>query len=126
MSEIDNISITYSESVENIDINYLSTIDNITLSIGSAISTGGGDVSSVNGLIGEVKLTASATLETLFSFGSLYFYTFIHNLNYEYPIINVFDTTNSLVYSDVSVIDENYVSITSNIDITGYKVVAQR
>lgn len=127
MSEIDNISITYPNVIDNIDIDYISSIDNITLTLGTAFSSGGGgDVSSVNGLIGEVRLTAIDTLETLFSYGGLYFYTFIHNLNYQNPIINIFDLTNSLVYADISVIDENYVSITSNIDLTGYKVVAQR
>lgn len=126
MSEIDNISITYSDTVDNVDINYISSVDNITLTLGTAFSTGGGDVSSVNGLIGEVNLTASVSLETLFSFGGLYIYTFNHNLNYLHPIINVFDNTNSLVYADIFSIDENYASITSNIDITGYKAVAQR
>lgn len=115
MSEIDNISITY-----------LNDINNIILDIGSNFSTGGGNVSSVNGLIGEVNLTASVSLETLFSFGGLYIYTFNHNLNYLHPIVNVFNTNNSLVYADIFSIDENYVSITSNIDITGYKAVAQR
>jgi hypothetical protein len=125
MSEVDNISITYSDNIDNVEINYLSTVDNITLNIGDGLVSSGG-VTAVNSLTGDVVLTASATLSTLFDFGGVYFYTFQHNLNFKYPIISIYDLNDNYVISDYFFIDENYASITSSIDITGYKAVAQR
>lgn len=126
MSEIDNISITYSDTIDNIDINYLSTVDNITLSLGSAISTGGGDVSSVNGLIGAVTLTASAQLSVTSSSVGFYNHIFNHNLDYKNVVVSVFDPDGRLVIADIFNQDPNYVNIRASINLTGYKAVAQR
>lgn len=125
MSDIDNIVITYSDSVDNVDINYLSTVDNITLGLGSAIAVGS-DVSSVNGLTGEINLTASAELTLTSSSAGYYNHTFTHNLSYQNVIVSVFNTDNQLVIADIFNEDPDYVNIRAAIDLTGYKAVAQR
>lgn len=126
MSEIDNISITYSDTVDNVDINYISSVDNITLTLGTAFSTGGGDVSSVNGLIGAITLTASAELTLTTASLGFYNHIFNHNLNYQNVLVSVFDQNNGLVITDIFNEDPNYVNIRAAIDLTGYKAVAQR
>jgi hypothetical protein len=126
MPEIDNISITYSDTVDNIDINYLSTVDNITLSLGSAVASSGGAVDSVNSLTGEVVLTASATLSLTTSSSGYYEHTFTHNLNYQYVDVSLYDAGDRQVIADIFYLDPNYVNIRAAIDLTGYKAVAQR
>ena len=125
MTEIDNISITYSDTIDNVEINYLSTVDNITLSIGNAVISGGG-VTAVNSLTGDVVLTASTDLVLTTASNGYYNHIFAHNLNYQYVDVTVYDTNNFQVISDIIYEDLNYVNIRAAIDLTGYKAVAQR
>jgi hypothetical protein len=125
MPDIDNISITYSDAVDNINIDYQSTVDTIQLNMSSAIVTGAA-VTSVNSLTDSVILTASGTLTLTTSSNNYYNHFFYHNLNYQNVIVNVFNQQNNLVIADVVNESSNYVNIKSLIDLTGYKVVAQR
>jgi hypothetical protein len=121
MSGIDNILVS---SVDNITIDIDGDIDNITLNLGESIYSGAPNVRTVNGRTGDIRLTASAVLQTEFESNGVYYYVFEHQLNSLHPIVNVY-SNNTLVYADIFVVDENYISVTSNIDITGYEVVVQ-
>jgi hypothetical protein len=125
MADIDNISITYSDTIDNVEINYLSTVDNITLNIGDGIVSSTG-VTAVNSLTGDVVLTASAELTLTTASNGYYNHIFTHNLNYQYVDITLYDTNNFQVISDVIYEDPDYVNIRAAIDLTGYKAVAQR
>lgn len=125
MSDIDNITIDYTDAADNIDINYSSLVDTITLNLSSAIVTGAA-VTSVNSLTDSVILTSSAQLSLTSSSAGIYNHIFNHNLNYQYVSVNVFDNNNYLVFADVLNEDPNYVNIRAAIDLTGYKAVAQR
>lgn len=120
-SGIENINIDHSLIVDDINIDYLSEIDNIELNYGT-----GGFVDSVNGLIGHINLTASAILSVTSTSAGYYYHQFNHNLNYQFPIVNILDTNNQLVMSDLLFNSSTYVTIKSLIDLTGYKAVAQR
>lgn len=122
MSDFDRITLEYINSVDSINVDYSQPITNIEISIGQNVQT----VYSVNGLYGDINLTASAVL-TLTSFSSGYYnHTFNHNLNNQNVIVSVFNTNNQLVFADVFNEHPNYVNIRSAIDLTGYKAVAQR
>lgn len=125
MPEIDNISITYSDTIDNIDINNVIDVDNITLNLSSAIVTGAA-VTSVNSLTDSVILTASAVLSLTSSSAGYYNHTFSHNLSYQNVIVSVFDPSGRLVIADIFNQDPNYVNIRASINLTGYKAVAQR
>ena len=125
MSEIDNITIDFSNSVENIQVDYLSTVDNITLNLSSAIVTGAA-VTSVNSLTDSVILTASTILSLTTSSAGYFDHIFNHNLNYQNVIVSVFNPNNKIVFTDILNEDPNYVNIRAAIDLTGYKAVAQR
>lgn len=120
-NEIDNITINVSSDIDNININYSNEIDNIELNYGT-----GGFVDSVNGLIGHVNLTASAVLSVTSTSAGYYYHQFNHNLNYQFPIVNILDTNNQLVMSDLLFNSSTYVTIKSLVNLTGYKAVAQR
>lgn len=122
MTDFDRVALEYINSVDSINVDYSDPITNIEITIGQNVQT----VFSVNGLYGEINLTASTVLTTSSNASGVFFYNFEHNLAYLYPIINIYDNENSLVYSNIFVVDENHATITSNIDITGYKAVAQR
>ena len=125
MSEIDNITIDFSDTVENINIDYASEVDTITLNLSSAIVTGAA-VLSVNRLTDDVVLTASAELTLTTASNNYYNHFFEHNLNYQYVSVSVFGPDNALVFADILNEDPNYVNIRAAIDLTGYKAVAQR
>jgi len=125
MSDVDNISITYSDAVDNININYQSTVDTINLNMSSAIVTGAA-VTSVNALTDAVILTASGTLTLTTASNNYFNHFFYHNLNYQNVIVNVFDQQNRLIIADIANESPNYVNIKALINLTGYKVVAQR
>ena len=120
-NEIDNITVTVSSDIDNINITYSTDIDNIELNYGT-----GGFVDSVNGLIGHVNLTASAVLSVTSTSAGYYYHQFNHNLNYQFPIVNILDTNNQLVMSDLLFNSSTYVTIKSLVNLTGYKAVAQR
>ena len=122
MSDIDNITINYSNSIDAIDIEYTNEIDTIVLSLGADAQS----VFSVNGLTGNVVLTASATLPSVSASLGIYSYTINHNLQHSTPIISLYNLNNNLVISDLELLNANSVKIKSVIDLNGYKVVVQR
>ena len=122
MTDVDSISIEYSNQVEDISISYENEITDIVLAVGGDVQS----IYSVNGLSGTVTLTASTTIDSMEETDNIYSFTFQHNLNYAYPSIVLYDTDNNLVYADVIIVDSNNVTIKSAIDISGYKVVVQR
>ena len=122
MSEFDRIALEYINSVDSIDVDYSQPITNIEITIGQNVQT----VYSVNGLYGDVNLTASAELQLTSSSAGYYNHTFTHNLNYQNVIVSVFSPSNQLVMADIFNQDPDYVNIRSAIDLTGYKAVAQR
>lgn len=121
-NEIDNINIEYSNSIDSIDVQYTNEIETIVLSLGADAQS----VFSINGLTGNITLTASATLPSISASVGIYSYTINHNLNYSTPIVSLYNTSNSLVISDVELLNANNVKIKSVIDLSGYKVVIQR
>lgn len=121
-NEIDNIVINYDNTIDSIDIEYTNEIDTIVLSLGADAQS----VFSVNGLTGNITLTASATLPSVSASLGIYSYTINHNLQYNTPIISLYNLNNSLVISDLEVLNANNVKIKSAIDLNGYKVVVQR
>ena len=122
MSEFDRIALEYINSVDSIDIDYSEPITNIVITIGQNVQT----VYSVNGLYGDINLTASATLTLTSSSAGYYNHRFTHNLNYQNVIVSIFNPSNQLVIADIFNEDPNYVNIRAAIDLTGYKAVAQR
>lgn len=122
MSEFDRIALEYINSVDSIDVDYSQPITNIEITIGQNVQT----VYSVNGLYGDVNLTASAELQLTSSSVGYYNHTFTHNLNYQNVIVSVFSPSNQLVMVDIFNEDPDYVNIRAAIDLTGYKAVAQR
>lgn len=122
MSEFDRIALEYINSVDSIDVDYSQPITNIEITIGQNVQT----VYSVNGLYGDVNLTASAELQLTSSSVGYYNHTFTHNLNYQNVIVSVFSPSNQLVVADIFNEDPDYVNIRAAIDLTGYKAVAQR
>lgn len=133
MSEITNIQIEYTNTVESISIDEIDPVIS-TIIIEEAtpeitlieIEKDAQAIYAVNGLIGNVILTASATLTSVSASGGIYSYTLVHSLDYDPATIYVYDNQNRLVYPDITVIDSNSVIINSAIDISGYKVVAHR
>lgn len=122
MSDIENIIIEYANSIDNISIDYTNTISTIELTLGQYVQ----NVTSVNGLLGVVNLTASTTLSSPTSSGGFYSFNFNHGLSYQHPIVFVYDLNDSMVFADVIAADDNNVTINAMIDISGYKAVAQR
>jgi hypothetical protein len=125
MSGIDNITINFDDAINNIEIDYLSTINNIQLTVGESIYSGAPNVTTVNGMTGDIRLTASTTLTDPLIDEGVYVHNFEHNLNSESLIISVYDITSSQVIPDVVLVDSNNVTINAAIDLTGYKAVAQ-
>lgn len=121
-NEIDNIVINYDNTIDAIDIEYTNEIDTIVLSLGADAQS----VFSVNGLTGNITLTASATLPSVSASLGIYSYTINHNLENSTPIISLYNLNNSLVISDLEVLNANNVKIKSVIDLNGYKVVVQK
>jgi len=119
---IDNISIEYASSPTNISIDFQSQIDNIVVDFGG----GSQSVFSVNGLTGLIELTSLKTLGSVSPSNGTYEYTVEHNLNYLYPNISVYTDSNELVFSDIIIEDENTITLSSLIDMEGYKVVIQK
>lgn len=122
MSDFDRITLEYINSVDSINVDYSNAITNIEISIGQNVQT----VYSVNGLYGDINLTASSVLTLTSTSAGYYNHTFTHNLNNQNVIVSLFDTNNQLVFADVFNNHANYVNIRSAIDLTGYKAVAQR
>jgi len=122
MSDFDRITLEYINSVDSINVDYSNAITNIEISIGQNVQT----VYSVNGLYGDVNLTASAQLTLTSSSVGYYNHTFTHNLNTQNVMVSVFNPSNQLVFADIFNNHANYVNIRSAIDLTGYKAVAQR
>jgi hypothetical protein len=122
MSDIDNITINYINSIDAIDVEYTNEIDTIVLSLGADAQS----VFSVNGLTGNITLTAIATLPSVSASLGIYSYTINHNLQNSMPIISLYNLNNSLVISDLEVLNANSVKIKSVIDLNGYKVVVQK
>lgn len=121
-NEIDNINIEYSNLVDEIALTYDTTITNIELALGGFSQ----NVVSVNGMFGNINLTSSATLGSVSPSGGIYTYIVDHNIGYDYVITSIYDTLNNLVIGDLKVLDSASVTISSAIDLEGYKVVIQR
>ena len=121
-NEIDNIQVEYINQVDNVLLEYDTTITNIELAIGGFSQ----NVVSVNGLFGNVRLTASATLESTSPSAGIYSYLVTHDLGYNYVLTSLYDTNSNLVFGEVKILDSASVTINSLIDLTDYKVVIQR
>jgi hypothetical protein len=122
INQIDNIDLSFDNSIDNISIDFDQQIDNILINVGGVFQ----NVFSVNGILGIVELTASATLGSVTPSSGVYEYTFNHNLGYLYPLISIYNVSSQIVLSDIMIVDSNTATIQSLIDMNGYKVVAQR
>lgn len=121
-NEIDNINIEYSNLIDQVNLEYDTSITNIELAIAGFSQ----NVVSVNGMFGNVNLTASATLGSVSPSAGIYQYTVDHNIGYDYVLTSIYDPNNDLVQADVKILDSASVTINSVIDLTDYKVVIQR
>lgn len=122
MTEVDNILIEYENQITDIDIEYINDVTDIVITLGADIQS----VFSVNSLTGHVVLTAEGSLTSVSASAGIYSYTFTHGLNYSYPIVTIYNTSNQTVIADVEITDSNSVTIKSVVDLSGYRVVAQR
>lgn len=122
MTDFDRVALEYINSVDSINVDYSDPITNIEITIGQNVQT----VFSVNGLYGEINLTASTQLTLTSSSSGYYNHRFTHNLNNQNVIVSVFNPSNQVVVSDIFNENPNYVNIRAVIDLTGYKAVAQR
>lgn len=120
--DVSAIQLSYSPEITDIAIDYVNEITNIRLDIGEAVQS----VYSVNNLTGTINLTYSQTLGASTASGGVYLNNVSHNLDYSLPIVFLYNQSNQLVFSNVSITDSNNVTIKSAIDISGYKVVVQR
>ena len=121
-NEIDNIQVEYINQVDNVVLEYDTTITNIELAIGGFSQ----NVVSVNGLFGNVRLTASATLGIVTPSAGMYSYSVAHDLGYNHVLTSLYDTNDNLVFGEVKILDSASVTINSLINLTDYKVVIQR
>ncbi len=121
-NEIDNIQVEYINQVDNVLLQYDTTITNIELAIGGFSQ----NVVSVNGLFGNVRLTASATLDSISPSAGIYSYRITHDLGNSHVLTSLYNPSNNLVFGEVKILDSASVTINSLIDLTNYKVVIQR
>lgn len=122
MSEVDNIVIEYDNQITDIEIEYINEVTDLVLTIGADAQS----VFTVNSLTGNVNLTSLGTLSAGTNVGGVYSHNYNHSLDYNYPVVSVYNSSNQLVISDVEIVDSNNVTIKSAIDLSGYKVVVQR
>lgn len=122
MAEFDRVVLEYINSIDLIEVDYSTPITNIEITIGQNVQT----VYSVNGLYGDIALSASAELSLTTTSAGYYDHIFNHSLNYKNVQISVFDTSDLLVFADVITESPTYAIIRSPMDLTGYKAVAQR
>ena len=121
-NEIDNIQVEYINQVDNILLEYDTTITNIELAVGGFSQ----NVVSVNGLFGNVRLTASTTLGLVSPSAGIYSYSVAHDLGYNHVLTSLYDTNDNLVFGEVKILVSASVTINSLVILTDYKVVIQR
>lgn len=109
---IDQIAISSDDSLGNIQV----------IEVNTQFSA----VTSVNSLVGDVNLTYLETLSYLSPVNGVYTYTVTHNLEYDNPIVMVYNTDNEAVIVEHDAIDLNTVEIISLSNMNNFKVVIQR
>lgn len=120
--DVSVIQLSYSPEITDISIDYVNEITNIELNVGAAVQS----IYSVNGLYGEINLTATGTISSTTASSGIYIHTFTHNLGHAYPVVSVYNSDGEMVFANVVILDSNNVTIKSAIDLTGYRVVVQR
>jgi len=118
---IDQISVDMSDPVTQIELSDISTNIQVV-----EISTSFSAVESVNQLSGDITLTYVEVLTYVSPSGGIYTYTINHNLNYETPIVMVYNTDNESVIVDHDVIDTNTIEVRSLSNMNNFRVVVQR
>lgn len=127
-----DVTVNVETGVQAITVNYADSPTNITIEETVRdieviqIDNGFNLVYSVNGLQGLVDLTYSASLGSVTPTSGVYTYTASHNLNYAYPIVSVYNTSNELVAPQIELVNGNVVRIKSLVDLNSYRVVVQR
>lgn len=132
MSVID-VTVQVVDTIDSIAINYDNQITSIALTevipqiqlIQTDIG-GQPNIITVNGLVGVVTLTHTATLTYVAPSSGVYTYTVTHNLGHSTPVVVVYNGQNEEIVADVTIVDQNTVTIKSASDMTGFKVVIQR
>lgn len=120
--DINAIEISYTTEITDISIDYVNEITNIEINVGESVQT----VYEVNGLVGTVNLTYTEVLSSSTLTDGVYTNTVTHNLDYSYPIVQIYNDSGQMVISDVSIVDSNSVTIKAAINLSGYRVVVQR
>jgi hypothetical protein len=113
-------------NIDNITIQVEGPINNITLGLGESIYSGAPNVTSVDGMTGNILLTFRKELTDPDIINGEYTYNIEHNFNTTTPTITVYDLFGREVFAAVRVIDENNVRIIGSIDLTGYEAVLRR
>ena len=123
ISDVDTIAIDYSNAITSIVLEEVSpAVRSIEIMPGAGLSP----VNYVNNLIGNVVLTYTALLTYVNQSGGIYTYPINHNLNYEYPIVMVYNSSNELVDVSILTLDEDNLNLQSTSNMNGYRVVVQR
>lgn len=126
MSDIDNITINFDDSIDNIEIDYLSTINNIQLTLGEAISSGAANVTSVDGMTGNIILSLQEILGEPDIINGQYVHNVEHNFSTMAPTVTLYDPFDREVFASTQAVDNNNVRIIGAINLIGYRAVVRR
>lgn len=128
-----DVTVNVSSGVQAITVDFNTTPTNITIQeisrdieIIEVESSFSNLVYSVNDLQGVISLTHSASLGSATPVSGLYTYTASHNLNYQYPLVMVYNNNGQLVAPEIELVDSNVIRIKSLVDLNSYRVVVQR
>lgn len=83
-------------------------------------------IESVNDMIGVVRLTYKESLSYVGQVNGIYTYTVQHNLDYDAPMVMVYNDENDIVITEIEVVDNNSIRLISTSNMSGFKVVVQR
>ena len=130
-SSID-ITVQLIDPIQQISVDVLNTVQEVVIDRVSdeirTIDLGAGFqnlVTSVNSRVGAVVLSYSTTLSSASPVSGVYSYTINHNLNSSNILAMVYNDSNQLVMTEISIINSNSISISSLVDLSNYKVVVQ-
>jgi len=122
ISPLDEISIGYDDQVTSITVTeVMPQIQVINVDAGEATL-----IYSVNDLIGSVNLTYKEVLSYVQQQGGIYTYQVSHNLNYDTPMVMVYNNENDVVVTEVEIVDNNTINVISTGNLNGFRVVVQR
>lgn len=131
MSTID-VTVQVVDGIDTISLNYENLVTSMTVTEVMPqiqviqVDADADAIESVNDLIGVVKLTYKQSLTYVGQSNGIYTYSVTHNLDYDAPMVMVYNDENDVVVTEIEVVDNNTVNIVSTSNLNGFKVVVQR